>query len=109
MFSEMKIYDQLTQLGFDSEHEPDVPGTNSKPDFSIDFNGTTYFIEIKCRFESFEEGASFMGMSDYIPQAGFLSIDDPTRKTSRVVVTAILDQIKKMGIRKSRDSSYFDH
>lgn len=95
MCSEMKVYDQLKKLGFDPEHEPEVPKTDSKPDFSIDFNGTTYFIEVKCRFESFEEGASIMGMSEYIPQAGFLSIDDPTRKTSRLVVTAILDQIKK--------------
>lgn len=95
MLSEMKVYDKLMQLGFDPEHEPDVPGTPSKPDFSIDFNGTTYFIEVKCRFESFEEGASFMGMSDYIPQAGFISVDDPTRKTTHVVVTAILDQIRK--------------
>lgn len=95
MCSEMKVYDQLKKLGFDPEHEKDVPGTNSKPDFSIDFNGTTYFIEVKCRFESFEEEASFMGMSEYIPQTGFISVDDPTRKTSRLVVTAILDQINK--------------
>lgn len=95
MSSEMKIYDQLSQLGFDPEHESDVPGTDSKPDFSIKFNGTPYFIEVKYRFGSFEEEMSFMGMSDYIQQAGFISLDDPTRKTSRVVVTAILDQIKK--------------
>lgn len=95
MLSEMKIYDQLRQLDFDPEHEPDVPGTNSKPDFSIDFNDTTYFIEVKYRFDSFEEGASFMGMSKDPPQARFMSVDDPTRKTSRLVVTAILDQISK--------------
>ena len=95
MCSEMKVYDQLKKLGFDPEHEQEVPGTDSKPDFSINFNGTTYFIEVKCRFESFEEGASFMGMSEYISQTGFMSVDEPTRKTSRLVVTAILDQINK--------------
>ncbi len=94
MLSEMKIYDQLRQLDLDPEHEPDVPNTASKPDFSIDFNDTTYFIEIKCRFESFEEGASFMGMSKDLPQARFMSLDNATGKTTGVVVTAILDQIK---------------
>ena len=96
VYAEMKVYDQLVNMGFDPEHEPEVCKAGSKPDFRIyDSDGNPYFIEVKCRYESFDEVLQSFGYSEHLPQTRFMALDDDTRKSLDVIISPIGGQITK--------------
>lgn len=93
-YAELLVYDKLVSLEYSPEHEPTLRGTGVKPDFKVKLSEhQECFVEIKCRYSSFEEILQFEGLSRFLPETGFVNPDESTRKTLDVIISALEQQI----------------